>query len=425
MITPVYFFSKIVDFILRHKRFFIFVVLVFFIVVGMSTLCRGGIGPPPRRTDLTVFLRGAEAILSGEDIYAVTNARGWHYVYMPLLAILLAPFARLPLLANTSLWYLLSVAAICWTVILSVRLAEDRRTGMRAAMLALIFCIPSLVETLTRGQVGALNVFLAIAILYLYARGWAVWAGVLFAFAVVLKPSPTAFIFLFFLVKREWKACAAAVLGVIFFVLAFPSLVIGADRNWLFLTEWNKILSYAVSSGAGEESRLWNQLATPIAWDNQSLYAVFTRWACPTESALIACGDFWQRWGVRVFGVAALSILAFVCGRKKPRTSGKRLILEYSLFLILMLLVSPVSEIHHFTVFFLLFFAVFLYLDELPRNSAAYQWLGWGVFIAALTQIFGYIEPLNLWGLPALGALLIWCASFVFLSRQPGLKLKT
>jgi hypothetical protein len=409
-------FSQAVDFILRRKKFFIFIVGTFLVIVGISTLCRGGIGPPPRRTDLTVFLSAAEAIKSGANIYIITNDRGWHYVYMPLLAVLLTPFTRLPLLLNTFLWYMLSVVALCGTVLLSARLAQDRLKGMRAAVMAMIFCIPPLVESLTRGQTGVMFIFLAIAILYLYTRGRVVWAGVLLAFSVVLKVSPLALLVVFFLVKREWKTLAAALLGIFFFAWALPSIVIGADRNWLLLKEWSYSMTHAIS-GAGNESRIWTELVNPLAHDNQSLYAVFTRWACPTETVLATHNDFWIRWGVRIFGVLALSIIAFISRRGKSQSSPKRVMIEYSLFLILMLLVSPVSETHHYTILFALFLPVFLYLDELPRNSVSYQCLMWASLIAGFTQILNYVFPFDMWGFPAIGALIFWCVSLVFLAR--------
>lgn len=417
IINPVCLLSRAVDLLLRHKRLFISIAVIFFVVVGISALCRGGIGPPPRRTDLTVFLRAAEAILSGEDIYIVTNERGWNYVYPPLLAILLTPFARLPLLLNTSLWYALSAAALCGSVFLSARLAGNRTGGMRAAVMAALFCMPTLVESMTRGQVGVMSVFLTIAILYMYMRGWAVWTGLLFAFSVILKPSPFALIIVFFLARREWKICAAALSGIFFFGWIFPAIAIGAGRNWLFLKEWSRILGYA-AVGTGEGVRLWSQLATPLAWDNQSLTAIFTRWAWPTETALAAHGNSAIRLGVNVFGAAALLSLVLVNGRKRngPRRQ-KQTMLEYSLFPALMLLISPVSEIHHFTTFFALFLPVFFYLDELPRNSALFYSLTWGGFIAGVTQILGYVKPLNQWGLPAIGALLFWCVSFALLLR--------
>jgi hypothetical protein len=417
MRTPISLLCQVIDFFLKRKRLCIWLIVAFFVCVGISTLFRGGIGPPPRRTDLTVFLRAAESIRSGEHIYLVSNARGWHYVYLPLLAILLTPFTKLPLLVDTFLWYMLSVAALCGTVLLAARLAQDRSIGMRAAVMAALFCVPSFMETMTRGQFGVISVFLAIAILYLYVRERTVWAGLLFAFAVVLKMSPLAPLIVLFLVKREWKMCAIICLGFFFFVWAFPSLVLGADQNWFFLTEWNRILSHAASD-MGHESHLWDQLVTPFASDNQSLYAVLTRWVWPSEAALVSHTNFWVRWGVRAFGAVALLMLAFVSRQKRSQTPQRRLVLEYSLFPMLMLLVSPVSEIHHYTMLFVMFLATFLYLDELPQDSVSHQSLMWGALIAALTHILGYIHPFDYWGFPAIGALMFWCVLFVFLARS-------
>jgi hypothetical protein len=113
-------------------------------------------------------------------------------------------------------------------------------------------------------------------------------------------------------------------------------------------------------------------------------------------------------------------MLALASRKGRPQSSQKRLMLEYSLFPALMLLVSPVSEIHHYTILFVLFFAVFLYLDGLLLDAASSRGLVWGSLIAGLTQILGYVRPFDQWGFPAIGALLFWCASFAFLrSRSP------
>lgn len=414
---PIALFSKIVDFLLRHKRLFLFIIVVFFLIVGISTLCRGGIGPPPARTDLTVFLRGAEAVKSGENLYGVTNDRGWRYVYLPLLAILLTPFTHIPLLLNTSLWYALSIASLCGAIFLSAGMARDRPAGMRSAVMAGIFCAPTLVESMTRGQLGVITLFLAIAVLYLYIKGRPIWAGILFAFAVVLKSSPLAPLLIFFLVKKEWKLCVSALIGIFFFAFALPSLTMGIRHNWSSLLELNRLLSHAISTD-GNKSILWSQLATPLAWDNQSLYAVFVRWPWPTETEFAANSDFWVRWGVRAFGVASLAALAFISRKKNTRSPAERIMLEYGLFLCLAILASPVTEIHHYAIFFALFLPVFLYLDKMARSSIFYHTLAWTSLIAGITQIMCYIRPFGQWGLPAVGALLFWYASFVFLVRQ-------
>jgi hypothetical protein len=407
ILAPTSLFYSVVDFLLRRKKLLALIVVVFFTILGISVLCRGGIGPPPRRTDLTVFLRAAEAIRSGEHIYYVANARGWHYMYPPLFATLLMPFTKFPLLVNTTLWYMLSVASFFGTVILSSRFAEDRAAGMRASVMAALFCAPPLLEVMTRGQIDMMVVFLAVAVLYLYFAGRDVWAALLLAFAVVLKVSPLALIVVFFLVKKEWKFCAAFCLGGIFFTLVFPSLILGAERNWFFLTEWNRIMSHAASE-AGHKSHIWQELINPFATDNLSLYSVFTRWAWPSEAALAGNSNFLIRWGVRVSGGAALLVLAFFSRGKADR---KTMVLEYSLFSFLMIFISPVSSLHHFIFLFPMFFAAFLYLNDLPKGSALYRSISWGTFIAALTYLLGLSarKPFSAWGLPILGALVLWC----------------
>ena len=287
-------------------------------------------------------------------------------------------------------------------------------------MQAALFCIPPLLEVLvSRAQIDMMIVFLAVAVLYLYVNGKSVWAALALAFAVVLKVSPLAALFMFFIVKREWKLCAAFCLGGIFFALVFPSFVLGAERNWFFLTEWNRIMGHAVSE-TGYHSHIWEELMNPFATDNLSLYAVFTRWSWPSEAVLIANSNFLIRWGVRAFGVVALLALSFF---SRGKTDQKRTILEYSLFSFLMIFISPVSSLHHFIFLFPMFFAAFLYLDDLPQGSFAYRSLSWGAVIAAVTYILGLAarDPFCAWGLPILGTLVFWCVLLVFLA---GLRMK-
>jgi hypothetical protein len=47
-------------------------------------------------TDLGVFSCASWAIWSGENLYNITDWRGWHYVYPPALAILFAPLEHPP-----------------------------------------------------------------------------------------------------------------------------------------------------------------------------------------------------------------------------------------------------------------------------------------------------------------------------------------
>ena len=85
--------------------------------LGCSTVYRAGPftfgkcdwGSKVHRTDFTVYTAAGQAVQDGTDIYAARNLRGWAYVYPPPFAILMVPFARLPLFWSAMLCYVLSL----------------------------------------------------------------------------------------------------------------------------------------------------------------------------------------------------------------------------------------------------------------------------------------------------------------------------
>ena len=78
----------------RHPLLALTAALVIWGLVDVRS--RGRIEPGnlvEHRTDFTVYTQACAACFDGRDPYAVTNARGWGYLYPPLLAILVAPLA--------------------------------------------------------------------------------------------------------------------------------------------------------------------------------------------------------------------------------------------------------------------------------------------------------------------------------------------
>ena len=60
-------------------------------------------------SDFTCYTVAGAAILAGRDPYAVTNPRGWHYLYPPLFAIMVAPLDRLHPQLQALVWFFTSV----------------------------------------------------------------------------------------------------------------------------------------------------------------------------------------------------------------------------------------------------------------------------------------------------------------------------
>lgn len=422
---------KFIEFFLNRKWLGILLVLGLAWGVGISTFYRGAIAPK-QRTDLTVFLMAGKMVSEGRanHIYGIENSRHWHYNYPPILAVLLAPVSKWPLAATVSLAYLLSVACLIGTAILSLRLPENtessnagpqghegvpRSPGYRPApwqiTLAMIFCLPVFLNTLTRGQFGIITLFFMAVIFHQYLAGRKVLTGLLLGFAVTLKISPLAFLVLFFLMKREWKILFSTAAGFGLFFILIPSLAIGFHQNWELLKLWKNIMSSSQSDTAYQHY-LWGELFTPFAGDNQSLYAVITRIVWPSEKLFIGHSNAVVRWITTGIGIALLA-LPFAQSQKKSSATMPqdpvRLLAEFSLFPMLMLFTAPVTQIHHYTVTYFLFLTALLMFQNHPSGSRTRPWLCLSLWMCALSLSMGMIFDLaGGWGIPLWGSLFLW-----------------
>ncbi|HRK62091.1 MAG TPA: glycosyltransferase family 87 protein [Candidatus Omnitrophota bacterium] len=382
-------------------------------ILGYSTVYRAAWGEKSR-TDLTVYLRAAEAIPDGENIYAVENQRHWHYVYLPLLAILLIPFTSLPLWLNALLWYALSIATLFGTFWGLKTLFRDQERGWAVISACFLVALPPLLNTLTRGQLGALSLFLTLLPFILDQSGKKFTAGFILGFAIVLKMSPLLILPFYFLLNRNWRALAGCAAGGFLFGLLIPTLIFGPELHYVFLRNYYD----AISGGTGNlahQSYLWGELFTPFAGDNQSFYAVLTRFYWKTEALFIGHSNGLIR---KVNFIFLLTLLAAVTlhffkskkeirkalGPWQPKIKNEFTV--YSLLSCIMLFTSPVSQLHHFTPLVLLSASAFLQ-SELHPSSRKMLWGAMALCLIFFTtgMIF---DSLAVLGLPLWGSLALW-----------------
>ncbi|HOW87470.1 MAG TPA: glycosyltransferase family 87 protein [Candidatus Omnitrophota bacterium] len=403
--------QKTIDFFLRRKWLGILLVASLALGVGISTFYRGAISPK-QRTDLTVFLIAGEMVAEGraDHIYGIENIRHWHYVYPPILAILLAPISQWPLGVNVALAYLLSLACLAGTIMLSLRFKENAKPKPWQIVLAMLFCLPLLLNTLTRGQLGTISLFFAAWIFYAYFEQKKIMAGVLLALAVTLKISPLAFLAFFFLMKREWKILISAAAGFVFFFFVFPSFVIGFETNFALLKTWVELMSFSQTSAAPQHY-LWGELFTPFTDDNQSIYATVTRLAWGSQEAFIRYPNHFIKMMTSAIGFILLA-LPFLKTKKDDIARAKdplRSLTEFSLFLMIMLFASPVTQIHHYTVAYFLFLAALMTAEKCERRSWSRRSLWISMWLCAFCFIVGKIFwQAGEWGLPLWGSMLLW-----------------
>src|SRR5262245_46296528 len=117
-------------------------IIVALLVLGYITVERAAL-KQVKRTDFTVYLAAAHAVLDGgERLYDVTNDRGWHYTMPPLFAILMVPLALLPPALASAVWYVVTIGLLFWCLSLIVRLVErpPDRSALSVVGLPLLLC---------------------------------------------------------------------------------------------------------------------------------------------------------------------------------------------------------------------------------------------------------------------------------------------
>src|SRR5262249_50712933 len=114
-----------------------------------------------RMGDLEVFLRAAWAGRAGEDIYVVTDSKGFHYHYPPLFAILMTPLADAPQGAartwmppfriSVIVWYAFNLACLWFAVHGLAGILEQRphsalysRSWWNLRIVPILVCLPAL-----------------------------------------------------------------------------------------------------------------------------------------------------------------------------------------------------------------------------------------------------------------------------------------
>ncbi|MGQ0613332.1 MAG: glycosyltransferase family 87 protein [Planctomycetaceae bacterium] len=221
------------------------------------------------RTDFTVYTEAGAAFFDGRDPYEVTNARGWHYLYPPLFALLVAPLHGLPPEWQGLVWYAASVllALLCLVEVLRIaRLLEPpapgenperRALGDALALAALLAVAFPTFNTLQRGQVGiAVGYPLLLGFrLLLAARGPRALflGGIVLALPVAIKATPALPVCALLLQRlaawarprrtagsggRFLAPASGALCGALLFFLLLPALFVGWKANLGHLDTW-------------------------------------------------------------------------------------------------------------------------------------------------------------------------------------------
>ena len=348
--------------------------------------------PEKHHTDLTVYTEAGAAFHDGRDPYAVTNVRGWHYVYPPLFALALAPLASLPSPWQATVWYLVSLLLFWGCVHELRRLARLSgvdpvpRGFLVLAFLAALF--PAL-DTLQRGQAGLAVLYPLLLGLRLSVAGASpgtrFLGGMLLALPAAIKLTPALPVAAFLLCRlgrslRERESwvfllpASGVACGALVWLVLLPASLVGWRANLEHLETWSRTVLTSDRADPDPQSN-------PHGARNQSLANAFYRCG---NFVLAAVGEAPDdrlidhpahrgrptpmdapafRHALRVVRVVFLALLVFLTLRT-ARIGGELALFGWACALSLVL--SPISRGHHFV---LLWPAALLVPLELSRRG--------------------------------------------------------
>jgi alpha-1,2-mannosyltransferase len=254
-------------------------------------------------------------------------------------------------------------------------------------LMAAVFSLRPIISDI---QHGNLNIFVMVWIALawtLYMRGNDFWAGIFVALAIVTKLTP-ALLVLYFLYKGAWRVCLGTVVGLVLFFLVLPALYLGWDRNLELLQSWFNMLVAPFA--------LQGYVATEIA--NQSLNGVIVRVLSHSGLLSVEQMSFEQAMDAGmesmarpvtmagmlirpVISVVVLGALGWWCRSRCVSRRDPRMLLEFGLALVAMLLLSERTWKHHATTLPIVFLGVWYVVACGPWPDRTRAWWVTGLVV--------------------------------------------
>jgi hypothetical protein len=224
------------------------------LVSGIYFAQRSGTNPAEYKNDFNVYYFASQEVLAGRTPYEKSLGEWTPYLYPPLLAELLSPFAFLPLPVAAYLWFLFNVIALVAALRMAMRLvfpdaqeANEPNAGRKlfsgkfalkgrpqtlVAVITLLILMRFVLDNFDYGQVNLIVTALAVAHIYFWVEGKKSLSALMLALAVAIKITPILLL-AFHLAKLRLKfALACLALTAALFACGF--LPFGAQAGKAF-----------------------------------------------------------------------------------------------------------------------------------------------------------------------------------------------
>jgi hypothetical protein len=275
--------------------------------------------------DFTSYLLSSKALFAGTSPYQTGSP--FPFIYPLFLCVVLSPLTLLPYWLSNAVWFLLNTAALYLSILMLLKLYAN---SLSYKVFTALFLVPFLILTnviqnnLLNGQVNFIVLSLSILFLKCYVDSRKLLASLFLSAAIAIKLTPL--ILIAYLIARKeflWAGLTLALSVLLMFALPY---IVAGDKTLNWYTQYTQsFLVHDIASASGTPDHFAFSI-TSIA-----------NFLFPSMSRLIS---------LMIAGLISVApIVGLQLTSRKDTTSEQTLF--FSLYMIAILLISPMSETHH------------------------------------------------------------------------------
>lgn len=278
--------------------------------------------------DFTSYLLSSEAFLTGENPYLTETL--FPFIYPLFLCIPLIPLTFVPYWLAVFIWFAANLIALFFSAKILLRIYQP---SFSLSRVMIFFCLSYILlygiisSNFSNGQVNMIVLFLCGLFIYYHLKSEKFLASIFLAAAVVAKLTPAVF-FIYLLVKGDYKTIFLSILNCIVLAVLLPMLFVGTKVFEFYDFYLQPFLVSRLSTGEGYHGGVSFALLPVVA------------------SLLPAVPKF-----ISLFISAILSLAPILLAQwkinKSPAHTNIQELLFFSLYMLSILLISPMSETPH------------------------------------------------------------------------------
>lgn len=344
--------------------------------------------------DYELWFRVGQNVIQGKSLYPdAGSGLEYEYTYPPTPALFV--LAPLSLLGYTGfIATLIVINCLAWYLV--IQLGFRLYTGSSVQQPFLVFLLPFLASaayTYDTFLLGQVNLVLLALMLVMFAalRAQKPWlAGGALALAAAIKAFPVSAI-AYLVYRRQWRATAATLGGLILILVILPAPFRGFERNLHELQQWYRgMLADQSGNAIGQRDGI------AFAYRNQSIFGVVHRLTRPIQAGSHDKGQFYvnvldlsprQSHLVAYAGIVTLGLIYVLCMPSRLRQTALTQRCEEAMLLLMVVFCSPIAWTYFYCWTFPAFIVIVHQLS-MPQWTDAQRrrgWLAFGVFAAIMS----------------------------------------